>query len=599
MRPRPSTLPITLGELVRIQPLAGAEGLYLADASRRVEQVVLAETFERLRRCTPHVLVVLHDEAATGGWSLAAALHLAWERNVTAVVVSRTVAGPSSAALAERLNMSLLVIDADPVNVALQLAGQVSAPAAARALRQAMCAERLAEQTSIRGVLGVLNSELQGVPVALVMAETVVAGRAIAAQPRPNVERVEVEVHAPGERPWGRLVAAVPVHGPVPAEQVASLLRLARPALQAAWARTRLDSSARAAHEQAAFGMLRRLAAQPADEEVGGRSGEPAAGPGDLVAGRFRDPAGDVDVPAWSSELGWQVGGANRAVWLAPVRPTGEPPEEVTHLVRASWQRGRAGWPLIVQGDGWVSWHSSADPDDVAPVRRAVAAFRDSAAAHDLVIGVGRAHRGVPGLLRSVAEARLAAHVARERGPAAVQWFDQVGPQAALAWLPISEIAQVADLCLNNLMDARDRTALVQTVLAVLDCGGSLSQASLRLGVHRNTVLARLSRARQLGLTFDEPEQRLALHVLCYALVSQWTDSNGHPHAGTAGAPGGASAGGAPGAAGAGGGAAGGAGVGGAAGAPAAAGGAQLSGRRPAGPGAEPPGWPHTGRRSA
>jgi DNA-binding PucR family transcriptional regulator len=107
-----------------------------------------------------------------------------------------------------------------------------------------------------------------------------------------------------------------------------------------------------------------------------------------------------------------------------------------------------------------------------------------------------------------------------------VQWFDQVGASAALAWLPTTEIAQVADLCLADLMSARDRVALVQTVLAVLDCGGSLSQASQRLGVHRNTVLARLTRARQLGLTFEEPGQRLALHVICYALASLGADES-------------------------------------------------------------------------
>jgi hypothetical protein len=503
MSPRPSTQPITLGELVRIQPLAGATGLHLADPSRRVEQVVLAETFERLRRCTPHVLVVLHDEAATGGWSLAAALHLAWERNVSAVVVSQAVAGPSSAALAERLNMSLLIIETDPVDVALQLSGQVSAPAAARALRQARCAELLAEQTGIRGVLGVLNNELQTVPVALVMGETVLGGRSAAIAPRPNVERVEVAVHGPGERPWARLVAAVPAHGPAGVEQVRALLRLARPSLQAAWAQTRLDSATHAANEQAAFGLLRRLSSEPAET--------------------VSEP-GDVDAPPWSSELGWQVEGVNRAVWLSPLHPAGEPAQELTHLVRAAWQRGRSSWPLIVDGDGWISWHSNADPDDVAVLRRAVAAFRGSAAAHSLVIGIGRAHPGVPGLMRSVAEARLAAHVAREGGPGGVQWFDQVGAPAVLAWLPTTEIAQVAELCLGDLMTARDRTALVQTVLAVLDCGGSLSQASARLGVHRNTVLSRLARARQLGLNFDEPAQRLALHVLCHALSSLWAE---------------------------------------------------------------------------
>lgn len=504
MRQRPSTFPITLGELARIQPLASAAGVHVADPSRPVEQVVLAETFERLRRATPHSMVVLHREAATGGWSLATALHLAWERNLPAVVAPAG-ASPASAALAQRLKMSLLLIDADPVDVALRLAGQVEVPAAARALRQALFAERLADQTGIRGILGVLNSELETVPVALLVGDAVVAGRTAAVHEGAGVTRVEVEVQGPGRRPWARLVAAVPANGAGAGEQVESLLWLARPSLQAAWAHTRLDSSTHAAHEQAAFGLLRRLAVERSD-----------TGPA--------DPA-EVDTPSWSSELGWQVDAANRAVWLAPLHASGAPSEERTHLIRAAWQRSHATWPLIAEADGWISWHSSTDPDDVAPLRQAIAGFRDSAAAHGLVIGIGRAHQGVPGLMRSLAEARLAAHVAREGGPAGVQWFDQVGAPAALAWLPIAEIAQVADLCLADLMGARDRDALVHTVLAVLDCGGSLSQASQRLGVHRNTVLARLARARQLGLTYDDPGQRLALHVLCYALATLWDAS--------------------------------------------------------------------------
>ncbi|MEV4346348.1 helix-turn-helix domain-containing protein [Actinoplanes sp. NPDC049596] len=488
MRARPSTLPITLGELARVRPLAGAE-LHLADPARAVEQVVLAETFERLRHCLPHELVVLHDEAATGGWSLAAALHLAWERNLSAVVVSRAVAGASSAALAERLAMSLVVIDEDPVEVALQLAGQVSAPAAARAQRQARVAEQLAEQTGIRGVVGVLNRELQGVPVALVVGDVVVAGQAAALTEKGQVRPIEVEVHGSA----AKMVAAVPVPGPAAVDQVASLLRLARPSLQAAWARSRLDAAARASHEQAAFELLRRL--------------------------------GSGEAPSWTAELGWQVGLHNRAVWLAPVHPEGEPSDEVTYLIRASWQRGHSTWPLIAEGDGWISWHSAGDPDDLTALRRALTGFRDSAVAHRLVLGVGRAHEGVDGLMRSVAEARLAAHVAREAGTGSVQWFDQVGAAAALAWLPTTEIAQVADLTLAELMAAKDRAPLVQTVLAVLDAGGSLSQASKQLGVHRNTVLARLARARQLGLTYDEPGQRLALHVLCYSLTNLWSES--------------------------------------------------------------------------
>ncbi|MCU1605063.1 MAG: PucR C-terminal helix-turn-helix protein [Modestobacter sp.] len=495
----PVTLPISLAELLRIAPLAQAEVLHLADPARPVEQVVVAETIDRLRRSTPHSLVVLHADAAAGGWSLAAALHLAWERNASAVVVASGLAGPSSAALARRLNMTLFLIDEPPVEVALQLAGQISAPDAARALRQALFAERLAEQSSTRAVLTALNSELDPVPVALVAGDAVLAGRAAALVGAADSEQVWVDVKGPGERPWAQLVAAAPARIPGAAQQIEVLLRLARPALLASLAQTRLNSAQRAAHEQAGFGLLRRLAGEPSSADR---------------------PGADVEAPPWTGDLGWHVDGFNRAVWLAPVRPGGNPPEQLTELVRAAWLRARPTWPLVAEDDGWISWCSTGDADDVTVLRSTLTGFRDSAAAHGLVVGVGRAQRGVAGLMRSVAEARLAAHVARDAGPGAVQWFDQVGAPAVLAWLPTAEIAQVAELCLQDLMAAKDRSTLVDTVLAVLDCGGSLSQASQRLGVHRNTVLTRVARARQLGLDFEDPAQRLALHVLCHALAS-------------------------------------------------------------------------------
>lgn len=498
MRTRPATAPLDLAELLRVDPLARADAVHVADPTRRVDQVILAETFERLRRTTPHALVVLHDEAATGGWSLAAALHVAWERNASCVVVPRSAMSSSSAVLAERLSIALLVIDDDPVDVALALAGQASAPQAARASRVALCAERLAEQSSIRGVLGVLNAELAPVPVALVIGGSLAAGRAAAMR---GTEQVRIEINATGGRPWAELVASV--RASVVTGHVESVLRLARLPLLAAWAQARLNTSTQAVQEQAAFQLLRRMASEP---------GSPVA------------PDHDVAAPSWTSELGWRVDGVNRAVWIAQAHGVGtEPSPELTQLVRAAWQRQRPDWPLVADGDGWISWQNSAEEvDDGVTMRRAIGAVTKAAATHGLVLGVGGAHAGIPGLMRSVTEARLAAHVARDGGAGAVQWFDQVGVRAALAWLPQGQIATVADLCLPDLMTARDRSALVDTVLAVLDCGGSLSQASARLGVHRNTVLARVARARELGLVFDDPSQRLALHVLCHSLASLW-----------------------------------------------------------------------------
>jgi hypothetical protein len=493
--------PLALAELLRVDPLAGAVVAHLPDPGRHVHEVVLAETFDRLHRAAPHSLVVLHDEAATGGWALAAALHAGWERNVSAIVVPQPVTSSSNTLLAERLGIALLVVDNDPVDIALTLAGQVSAPQAARALRVALCAERLAEQSSIRGVLGVLNTELAPVPVALMIAGVVAAGRTAGAEDRPNSPKVRVEINAAGQ-PWAELVASLPAKSAVAAGHVESLLRLARLPLLAAWAQTRMNSTAQAAQEQAAFQLLRRLVTQPDRPE------QPAAA--------------EVDVPSWTGELGWRVEGNNRAVWISPVHGDAVPSEELTQLVRAAWQRHRPDWPLVADSDGWISWQNTQEdsPADTSAIRRAITSVARAAENHALVLGVGGAHSGIPGLMRSVSEARLAAHVARDGGPGSVQWFDQVGARAALAWLPRGQIAQVADLCLTDLMGARDRAALVDTVLAVLDCGGSLSQASIRLGVHRNTVLSRVARAKELGLVLDDPAMRLALHVLCYSLAS-------------------------------------------------------------------------------
>lgn len=494
--------PLGLSELLHVDPLAKAEAVHVPDPLRRVNHVVLAETFERLRLMSPHSLVVLHDEAATGGWSLAAALHVAWERNASAVVVPRPAMTASSAVLAERLGIALLVIDNDPVDQALTLAGQVSAPRAARAVRVAQCAERLAEQSNIRGVLGVLNSELAPVPVALAIGSAVAAGRATAMRARSDREQVRVEINGSGGQPWAELVAAVPAKGATATDHVEAILRLARLPLQAVWAQSRMNTSTQEVHERAAFQLIRRLATEKATGSVVSADAE-------------------VAVPAWISELGWRLEGVNRATWISPMHGTdAEPTQELTQLVRAVWQRHHPDWPVVADSDGWISWRNSPDTDDLPTMRRAITAVTRTARSHALVLGVGGAHRGIPGLLRSITEARLAAHAARDGGPGSVQWFDQVGARATLAWLPRGQIAEVADLCLADLMAARDRAALIDTVLAVLDCGGSLSQASARLGVHRNTVLSRVARAKELGLTYDDPDHRLALHVLCYSLAS-------------------------------------------------------------------------------
>ena len=84
----------------------------------------------------------------------------------------------------------------------------------------------------------------------------------------------------------------------------------------------------------------------------------------------------------------------------------------------------------------------------------------------------------------------------------------------AAADLP--ELASLRDEALAALLayDARHSANLVGTLHAFLDANGGPKEAAAALGVHRNTVLYRLDRIREVtGADLDDAETRLRLHL--------------------------------------------------------------------------------------
>src|SRR5262249_1655803 len=68
--------------------------------------------------------------------------------------------------------------------------------------------------------------------------------------------------------------------------------------------------------------------------------------------------------------------------------------------------------------------------------------------------------------------------------------------------------------------DRQKRAELVQTLDTYIDARNSPSETALRLHLHRNTVLYRLRRVRELlGRDPDDPEQRLALQLALRARI--------------------------------------------------------------------------------
>ncbi|HEX6800776.1 MAG TPA: helix-turn-helix domain-containing protein [Ktedonobacterales bacterium] len=131
--------------------------------------------------------------------------------------------------------------------------------------------------------------------------------------------------------------------------------------------------------------------------------------------------------------------------------------------------------------------------------------------------GLGEAAT-VPGQVhRSAAEARDAARLGLlVLGPGHVARPADLGVYRLL--LALRETAALGPFVTQTLApllaDRRNGDALIQTLDVFFACNGNLSAAARQLHLHRNSLLYRLHRARELlGHDLDDPELRLALQL--------------------------------------------------------------------------------------
>jgi PucR C-terminal helix-turn-helix domain/GGDEF-like domain len=143
-------------------------------------------------------------------------------------------------------------------------------------------------------------------------------------------------------------------------------------------------------------------------------------------------------------------------------------------------------------------------------------------AARPVVFGVGPVAATLDAVATSAQQARRALEVGRRLYPdRAVHTDAEVGVFAALA-ADGDAMRGFIDRVLGPLTagTANRRLELVATLEALLD-SRSIGEAAERLGVHRHTVVYRMSRLRQLGIDTDDPSQRhqLWLALRCMSLL--------------------------------------------------------------------------------
>jgi purine catabolism regulator len=140
-------------------------------------------------------------------------------------------------------------------------------------------------------------------------------------------------------------------------------------------------------------------------------------------------------------------------------------------------------------------------------------------------MGVGRVHGGPLGIRRSHQEARQALTMGRRlHGPGRLTRFDDLGVYRLLfAAQDLPELRTFHDETLGALVDY-DRAhgaELLRTLEAFFAARCGPKEAAAILGVHRNTVLYRLDRIRELtNLDLDDADVRLRLHLALCANVT-------------------------------------------------------------------------------
>jgi hypothetical protein len=226
------------------------------------------------------------------------------------------------------------------------------------------------------------------------------------------------------------------------------------------------------------------------------------------------------------STLGWKTDGWCAAVHIRigggadPLRVLSLTDELRGVLVSAGFDG-----PIVERPDGWTTWSfTPTEPpptsfrESVVAVRRSLQRFVAERDGLRVYAGVGRPYTGIAGLRKSLAEAQEAATIAQAGGTrTGVQHIDELGVQRILVgWYTSEEFGDFARTLLRPVAEIDRDEDLMRTLEVYLDNESSPTVTANVLGLHRNTVINRVSRIRSvLPVDLDDPDQRLAVQLAC------------------------------------------------------------------------------------
>jgi hypothetical protein len=410
----------------------------------------------------------------------------------------------ATALVADRLGLTVLGAP-DPWAAAVALHTHLALPelAAARLLAAAATACR----NAAAGVDAVIAQAALALDRDLWLVDSaghVVAGpppqwsseAAISAELSLGVNRSAELVHLPVQTDDPRGAHLVmPRAGEVPPATLLTVLRVVAEAVSARLARQRLSAERDARRRVSLLSELLRSGGRLAPE-----------------------------TPMRLLDLSWQVDG-----WHLGIRidvPLAADPLALRPDVLHAFAEAGVPAQVVEQGSGWAAWSTFSRVPAAAELQSRSTAIRRAQwrlrSVLPSVMGVGSLQSGPEGLVRSLGEATEAAKIAvsRTAGGYVVQ-FDRLGlSRLLMAWTQTDTFAPAAASLLVPLQDQPGE--LVATLSAYLNAESSVSDTAAVLGVHRNTVSARVSRAVELlGVDLSDPDERMAVQLACRAVLTR------------------------------------------------------------------------------
>lgn len=462
--------------------------LHTAAELDTVRELVVITDIEEITSVGPDTLILLTEDVARGGWVISAALRYAWERRACALVVPEQAFTDAVIELAKQLSVSLFTSGREIIPLSIDLAVGIGMARSRAAAKVRAFADAVSTIEDLDGVLQLIVAQLEAGSLYLETGSSV-ASPVVTKQSKGDYSpdnRVPVTVAvSPLKASLDHLVASVLPHEREQAEQ---LLMAAAPTVRAILADTRLSSL---------------------------RASLPLVSAVTLTAA---SPQRELDEPQIhpAARIGWPMKGSYRAICLI-----GNELERLASSVQGTWINAFGDIPLAMFDEGWFAFLQAPQQKNRKHADEWVTTRLQQLAALGLRVGISQEYEGEQHSATSVREAWLAARVAT--GSPSLLSFSEIEAALLPRLMPEALAAQLLASLYPEFAHDTSAHDLSRTVRTYLDCRGSITSASARLGVHRNTLQQRLRRASELGLPLDDPERTLALHLLLAAMVEAKT----------------------------------------------------------------------------